>query len=160
MLWYNSVWEFDPGGGEYWVPQKSISNRNKPFRIFIYLYILDFHGLKPGVAISARDTVSRYWRFIRRHLFGLGPITQCQMVLGHQATWRDRGPDITSPPTPMLALGPTGETRARTAGGDPPSPSGRHVTPIRRRGDAADPPRRAWSRDSAVRAQVGPTAGS
>ena len=36
MLWYNSVWAFGPGGGEYWAPQKSFSNRNEPFRTWTH----------------------------------------------------------------------------------------------------------------------------
>ncbi len=67
-----------------------------------------------------RDT--RRWRFIRRHLFGTRPNTNCQMVLGPPGGVTRLRAGRRVPPAPMLTQGPTGATRAGTAGGVPPCP--------------------------------------
>jgi hypothetical protein len=103
---------------------------------------------------------SQHWRFIRRHLFGLGPITQCQRCWATR--WRGESGGRT--PVPPASQAHTRPNRSDSDEGrsrrPPPKPSARHVTPSAG-GDAADPPgparaAQAWSRDSAVRAQTGP----
>jgi hypothetical protein len=64
---------------------------------------------------------TRYGRFIRRHLFGLGPITHCQLVLGSTGCVARPAEGHTSPPGSQAYAGPNGDDAGVNASRVPPS---------------------------------------
>jgi hypothetical protein len=100
-------------------------------------------------------------RFIRRHLFGLGPITHCQLVLGRPDCMARQGVGRhVPPPAPMRTLGPTGTTRVGDASRVPPAPPELPRRPPARRRRRSGPHggrARAAQSGSHVTAQTGPS---
>ncbi len=94
----------------------------KYFRILV---ITSKHScLKPiSKPISLSQLVTRYaryGRFIRRHLFGLGPITHCQLVLGSADREARPAEGHTSPPGSHAIAGPNEDDAGGNAGRVPP----------------------------------------
>ena len=116
-----------------------------------------------SIRSSLTQLVTRYirhWRFIRRHLFGLGPITQCQRC------WATRRRDETEGRTPVRPASPAhtrpnwsdsdGERRRRPPLALRPSRDPRPPAATQRALRGPRAPRKRESRDSADRAQPGP----
>ena len=110
---------------------------------------------------------TRHGRFIRRHLFGPRPITQCQTVLGLPDCMASMGAGNHVPPHTFAYAGPNrvdagGERKSR-----PPRTSKAATVTARSPAASQRAPRgprarrtKRGSRDNADRARLGPAAGS
>jgi hypothetical protein len=123
----------------------------------------------PKTPCGARHRLkTRHWRFIRRHLFGLGPITHGQLVLSLPDCMVSMGAGITCspPPLPCLPRSRAGPNRVdavtvtvtragRHASHVPHRLSGCHSDRQIAGGAAAGPDHEAWvRRDNADRARL------
>jgi hypothetical protein len=110
---------------------------------------------------------TRYGRFIRRHLFGLGPITHCQFVLGQPASMARPGAGRRVPPGSHAYAGPNRDYAGGARKSRPPHASQAVTVTTRSPAASQRAPRgpracraKRGSRDSADRARLGPAAGS
>ncbi len=83
-------------------------------------FVCDYIGLKLISLSQLVTRYTRYGRFNRRHLFGLGPITQCQMVLGSADREARPAEGHTSPPGSLAIAGPNEDDAGGNAVRVPP----------------------------------------